>query len=120
MLKVKLNSPVPIYEQLITGIKSMIQNGELSGGDELPTMRSLASQLEIAVNTVARAYNELERAGYIESNGRKGTFVRESVDRGLDSRDKIFKSQIIQLLKSGLGESEIRKIFDSNIQQIFN
>ena len=56
MLRINLNSPVPIYEQLIDEIKRMIEYGELKPGDSLPTIRSLSSQLDVAVNTVARAY----------------------------------------------------------------
>ncbi|MCP4724898.1 MAG: GntR family transcriptional regulator, partial [bacterium] len=56
MLKINLNSPEPIYEQLVQEIKRMIEHDVLKEGDSLPTIRSLASQLDVANNTVARAY----------------------------------------------------------------
>jgi len=120
MLSIKYNSPIPIYEQLICEIERMLSVNELSPGDELPSIRSLANQLEIANNTVARAYLELERKGVVISNGRKGTFIKESYDNS-DKKvnQKIFKESILHLLKRGLSESDIKKIFDQNINEIF-
>jgi GntR family transcriptional regulator len=108
MLNIKYNSPIPIYEQLIAEIERMVSIKELEAGDELPSIRSLASQLEISNNTVARAYMELERKGIVTSNGRKGTFIQ------------IFKDPILLLLKKGMEESEIRNLFNKNMYEIFN
>lgn len=66
----------PIYEQITTQIKEMIMNGTLQEGDSLPSMRSLAQQLRISVITTKRAYEELEREGFIESFTGKGSFVK--------------------------------------------
>jgi GntR family transcriptional regulator len=120
MLSIKYNSPIPIYEQLIAEIERMISITELKPGDELPSIRSLASQLEISNNTVARAYMELERKGQVTSNGRKGTFIKESFNQNKsDLKNKIFKDPILNLLKEGLDEADIRKIFNRNIIEIF-
>lgn len=70
------SSGKPIYEQIITQIKEMIMNGTLKEGDALPSMRSLAQQLRISIITTKRAYEELERAGFIESFTGKGSFVK--------------------------------------------
>ena len=66
----------PIYEQITSQIKEMIMNGELKEGDVLPSMRALAQQLRISVITTKRAYEDLERDGFIESFTGKGSFVK--------------------------------------------
>ncbi|MBP1534328.1 MAG: GntR family transcriptional regulator [Ruminococcus sp.] len=66
----------PIYEQIVKQIKSQIMNGELKEGDALPSMRSLAQALRISVITTKRAYEELERDGFIESYTGRGSFVK--------------------------------------------
>lgn len=65
----------PLFDQLRTQIIEGIRDGRLSPGTRLPTVRELAGQLSLAVNTVARAYRELEAAGIVETRGRFGTFV---------------------------------------------
>ena len=66
----------PIYAQIAGQIKTMILDGTLREGDALPSMRSLALQLRISVITTKRAYEELERDGFIESYTGKGSFVK--------------------------------------------
>lgn len=70
------SSGEPIYEQIALQIKAMIIKGELKEGDALPSMRILANQLRISVITTKRAYEELERGGFIESYTGKGSFVK--------------------------------------------
>lgn len=65
----------PIYEQITEQIKEQIMSGELNEGDPLPSMRALAQQLRISIITTKRAYEELERDGFIESFTGKGSFV---------------------------------------------
>lgn len=69
------SSNKPIYEQITEQIKSMIMAGQLLEGDALPSMRLLAKELRISVITTKRAYEELERDGFIESVIGKGSFV---------------------------------------------
>ena len=78
-LAVDLSSPTPPYEQIRTQIASSISLGELRAGARLPTVRSLASDLGVAVGTVGRAYKELEAQGLIESRRRSGTVVAAQV-----------------------------------------
>lgn len=66
----------PIYEQITRQIKDMIMNGTLKEGDALPSMRFLAKELRISMITTKRAYEELERDGFIESYVGKGSFVK--------------------------------------------
>ena len=65
----------PLFDQLRTQIIDGVRDGRLPPGTRLPTVRELAGQLGLAVNTVARAYRELESAGVLETRGRFGTFV---------------------------------------------
>lgn len=69
------SSGQPIYEQIMTQIKNLIISGELKEGDALPSMRLLAKELRISVITTKRAYDELEREGFITSITGKGSFV---------------------------------------------
>jgi len=66
----------PIYQQIVSQIKAQIMSGELAAGDALPSMRMLAAQLRISVITTKRAYEELERSGFIENFTGKGCFVK--------------------------------------------
>ncbi len=66
----------PIYLQIENQIKAKIMSGELAAGEALPSMRNLAMQLRISVITTKRAYEELERDGFIESYTGRGCFVK--------------------------------------------
>lgn len=68
----------PPYEQIRAQVADRVAAGELKPGDRLPTVRALADELGVAVNTVARAYRELEQHGVIETRGRAGSFVTGS------------------------------------------
>lgn len=65
----------PLFDQLRSQIIERVRDGTLPPGTRLPTVRNLAAQVNLAVNTVARAYRELETAGILETRGRFGTFV---------------------------------------------
>ena len=69
------SDPRPIYEQITAQIKNLVISGELRPGDALPSMRFLAKELRISVITTKRAYEELERGGFIETVAGKGSFV---------------------------------------------
>lgn len=69
------SSPEPIYEQIARQIKAEIFAGALEEGAPLPSIRALAHDLQVSVITTKRAYDELEREGFLDSVGGKGTFV---------------------------------------------
>lgn len=69
------SSDKPLYEQIASQIKGMILKGELREGDALPSMRLLAKELRISVITTKRAYEELEREGFIVTATGRGSFV---------------------------------------------
>jgi DNA-binding transcriptional regulator YhcF (GntR family) len=72
-------APEPPYEQLRAQIASRVASGELTPGTRLPTVRALASELRLAVNTVARTYKELEGDGVVVTEGRRGTYVASTI-----------------------------------------
>ena len=69
------NSSKPIYEQITMQIKAMIMSGELSTGTPLPSMRALAKSIHVSVITVQKAYEDLNRDGFIETTVGRGSFV---------------------------------------------
>lgn len=73
--RIDAESTVPPFEQLRVQVLAAAQSGALAAGAKLPTVRALATALQLAPNTVARAYRELEGLGIIETRGRAGTFV---------------------------------------------
>jgi len=72
-----LKSGVPYYKQVILQIEKAIVDGRLQNGDQLPTVRKLAAELKINPNTVARAYNELEIRGIVNTQQGTGTFISD-------------------------------------------
>jgi DNA-binding transcriptional regulator YhcF (GntR family) len=75
MIELDGTSVVPAFEQVRGQLAARISSGSLAAGTRLPTVRRLADDLGLAVNTVARAYRELETAGLVETRGRGGTVV---------------------------------------------
>ena len=69
------NANKPIYEQITSQIKAMIMSGELQAGDAIPSMRSLAKSIHVSVITVQKAYEDLQRDGFIETTVGRGSFV---------------------------------------------
>jgi DNA-binding transcriptional regulator YhcF (GntR family) len=69
------SSPTPVSAQLVARLRGAIVRGRPAPGERVPTVRALAEELGLAPNTVAKAYRQLEREGYLEARGRSGTFV---------------------------------------------
>lgn len=69
------NTNKPIYEQITSQIKEMIMSGELQTGDSIPSMRALAKSIHVSVITVQKAYEDLQRDGFIETTVGRGSFV---------------------------------------------
>jgi GntR family transcriptional regulator len=78
----------PIYAQLERGLRASIATGRLRPGDQLPTVRQLAVELQVNANTVARVYGELERAGVIETRRGVGSFVSATPTQAHPPRDR--------------------------------
>lgn len=71
------SSSVPLYEQISNQVKNQILNGELKPSEALPSIRMLAKDLKVSIITTKRAYEELEKEGFIKTVAGKGTFVSE-------------------------------------------
>ena len=96
------SSQEPIYEQIATQIKNMIMRGELGEDDALPSIRNVARELQISVITTKRAYEELERDGYILSVPGKGSFVAAQNKELLkEIRLKIVEEKLAEAVDAG-------------------
>ncbi len=118
------SSNLPIYEQITTQIKTMIIQGELKEGDALPSMRTLAKDLRISLITTKRAYEDLERDGFINSFTGKGSFV---APKNMDLlREESLKkietnlSDAIELARiSGISNLELTNIFNIILEDTY-
>ena len=95
----------PIYEQIAEQVKEQIMTGALAAGDALPSMRLLAKELRISVITTKRAYEELERDGFLENVPGKGCFVapqnRELLREAQLRRAEEFLAQAVEEARKG-------------------
>ena len=73
-------SGVPVYIQLVEQVQAHLSRGNLKSGDQLPTVRQMASELRVNFNTVARAYRMLDEAGLISTQQGRGTYMLESLE----------------------------------------
>ena len=111
------NSDSPIYEQIEEQIKGMILNGELKEGDARPSMRLLAKELRISIITTKRAYEELEREGFIESFTGKGSFVK-GINREVVKETVLY--EIEEMFDAILEKASFAKISNEELTNIWN
>lgn len=109
------SSGVPIYEQIEEQIKSQIMTGELMEGDALPSMRVLAKDLKISIITTKRAYEDLEREGFIESVTGKGSFVK-GINSDIVKENMMFAIQ--ELLETAVDKAVLGKISYEEINEM--
>jgi GntR family transcriptional regulator len=88
LISVDPRDATPIYAQVERGLRAAIATGRLGPGDQLPTVRQLAVELQVNANTVARVYGELERAGVIETKRGVGSFISATPARAHPPRDR--------------------------------
>ncbi|QBD75071.1 GntR family transcriptional regulator [Ktedonosporobacter rubrisoli] len=125
LLQVNIRSNVPIYVQLVEQILHALEVGMLSPGDTLPSVRELANELSIASSTIARAYKELQRMGFIESRAGKGTVVLGQIDERLRSQQQ---EELLERVLSvvhdgsrlGLNAEALRVQFELAVKQFFS
>jgi len=111
-LQVNGRSGAAIFDQVRLGVIEAVRDGRLPAGAKLPTVRELAGELGLAVNTVARAYRELETAGVVETRGRQGSFVarRDPTDAAMAAAARAYAETARAL---GLGHDEARRYLDA-------
>ena len=110
------SSGKPIYEQITNQVKAAILSGELSPGDALPSMRLLAKELRISVITTKRAYEELEREGFVETVVGKGSFVaRQNRELLREARLREVEARLEQAVEAaragGVSLAELQEMF---------
>lgn len=110
-------SPDPIYEQVVKQIKAQIISGALQEGDVLPSIRKLAQELQISVITTKRAYEELEKEGFIDSVGGKGCFVamqnKELLrEKKIKNVEELLSDAVKEAKKFGVSLKEVREMLE--------
>ena len=113
MITINYRDPRPIYEQIQTELRRLMQTGVLPPGSRLPSVRELAGQLAINPNTIQRAYRELEADGYILSVAGKGSFVAQ-VDQLAEQQKKqaadAFRAAAQKLRQLGLTQAQLAQL----------
>jgi GntR family transcriptional regulator len=123
LFHVNTSSGVPIYVQIETQVKNAIAAGALKRDQALPSVRKLAADLGINPNTVARAYQELERDGVIATIPGGGTYVAENIPRFLKSeklrRLQPYARQIaVEGVQLGLTDQEIVRALQEELEKL--
>ncbi len=115
-------SGTPIYEQIFDQIKAQIISGALREDEALPSIRSLAKDLRISVITTKRAYEELERAGFLYTVAGKGSFVaRKNVELLREEHRKEIEEHFADIVRlsaaCGIGKAELREMLDIAMEE---
>ena len=110
MIQLNYRDARPIYEQVKDGLRHLVVTGALQAGDKLPSVRALASSLAINPNTIQRAYEALEREGYLRAEAGRGVFAAKGAD-GADGRREALLRQldeaVTELLFLGMTPREL-------------
>jgi len=125
-LAIQLDSPIPITEQIVAGLRRAIAMGHLQPNDELPPVRQLAADLGVNLNTVARAYRALEASGLVSTVRGRGTCVTSSTEKRSAGRSTS-TSQIKQRMTdavvdarlAGFTQNEMTKVFQDVLTTFF-
>lgn len=111
----------PIYEQVIEKFQQMILCGAMEPDSPMPSVRSLAMELSLNPNTIQRAYQELERQGYIYTLKGKGSFVSDSVKAADHKRQEIQEELdkcVSNAIMAGITEGEFRTMVEVSIEKV--
>ena len=111
------SSPDPIYEQVSKQIKTAIISGELAEGDALPSIRKLAMELQISVITTKRAYEDLQKEGFIDAVSGKGCFVamqnKELLrEKKMKTVEDLLSDAVFEAKKLGISFKEIKEMLE--------
>lgn len=112
------SSDKPIYEQISYQLKGAILSGELARGEQLPSIRALATRLRVSVITTKRAYTELESEGFIETAQGKGSFVTSGstellCEEHMRAIESLFTLAITEGRTMDLSDAELREMFET-------
>ena len=116
MLQLNYRDSRPIYEQVKDGLRNLVISGAIAPDEKLPSVRSLASSLAINPNTIQRAYEALEREGYVYTVTGRGTFAAVQSDVGAERRNKLLadlEEAARELLYLGVSPDELKARIDT-------
>lgn len=114
---INASSMVPIYEQIIDQIKTMIRKQELKQNDQLPSVRALSKELKISALTVKKAYDELEREGFTVTIHGKGSYVTAAnTELMMEEQKKEVEQDLEQAIlkgrRFGISDEDIKTLFE--------
>ena len=114
---INTSSMVPIYEQIIDQIKTMIRKQELKQNDQLPSVRALSKELKISALTVKKAYDELEREGFTVTIHGKGSYVTAAnTELMMEEQKKEVEQDLEQAIlkgrRFGISDEDIKTLFE--------
>lgn len=114
---INTSSMVPIYEQIIDQIKTMIRKQELKQNDQLPSVRALSKELKISALTVKKAYDELEREGFTVTIHGKGSYVTAAnTELRMEEQKKEVEQDLEQAIlkgrRFGISDEDIKTLFE--------
>ncbi|MBC5630064.1 GntR family transcriptional regulator [Clostridium sp. NSJ-6] len=116
LLKIDFDSDIPIYNQIKTEIIKGIARGEIEEGEILPSVRGLASDIEVNMHTVNKTYNILKDEGYIKIDRRKGAFISLNLEESNNKFKRNFEEEleyyIAECCNRGISKDDINKIID--------
>lgn len=123
-MKIIINhsSMVPIYEQIVDQIKTLIRDGKLKENDNLPSVRSLAKELKISALTVKKAYDNLEAEGFTVTVHGKGTYVAAAnAELLLEEQKKEVEADLEMVIQKGrrcgISDEDIRTLFEMILEE---
>jgi GntR family transcriptional regulator len=113
-------SPIPMYLQIAEQVRHAVAAGALQAGEELPSVRALASQHLINPNTVARAYLELEHEGLLSKRRGSGTYVSESAEalsqqHRLRAVSEMLEKALAAAWEFGLTDQQVRALWEKHL-----
>ena len=112
---------LPVWIQIKNRVVYLIASGSLNPGDRLPTVRSLAVELDISYNTVNRAYMDLERDGFVTTRKGRGTFVAERPSNAstqkMDATEILADEMIHTALQAGMTKQDVLKLVEERFER---
>lgn len=113
---------IPIYLQLVNGVKEAVARGVLAAGDKMPTVRELASHIMINPNTIAKAYQRLEQEGIIVTMRSRGSFIAERLPAYSGEKDRqavadLLDKVLVEAFHRGVDAEEIRALMQERLKK---
>jgi GntR family transcriptional regulator len=119
-LTVDANDSRPLYKQVIDGVKALIARGDLREGMTLPSVRQVAGDLGVNLNTIALAYRELQEEGFLTVRHGAGSVVSSRRARAVEENElrKPLRTALTQFVLAGLGDREIAAIVQQELKSL--